>query len=86
MRRGMAAVIAFLRHGQPRVAPCTGYSPLLALLARRLTDDEVRLLATDLMGCGRPVSDVDIAAAILGVTDELPTADAIARVRQAGRS
>lgn len=79
-------MMAFLRRGQPRVAPCAGHSPLLALLARRLTDDEARLLAADLIGRGRaPVSDIDIAAAILAVTDELPTADAIARVRQAGR-
>lgn len=76
-------MIAFLRHGQPRVAPCTGYSPLLALLAPRFTDDEVRLVARDLIGDRRaPISDTDIAAAILAVTDELPSVDDIARVRR----
>lgn len=80
-------MIGYLRRGRPRAAPCTGHSPLLALLTRRLTDDEARSLAADLIGRGRsPVSDIDIAAAILAITDELPTADAIARVRQMGRA
>ena len=80
----MVAMMEFLRRGQPRVAPCTGHSPLLALLGRRLTDDEARSLAAGVIGGGRtPVSDIDIAAAILAITDELPTADAIARVRRA---
>jgi hypothetical protein len=82
--KGVAAMIAFLRCGQPRVAPSTGYSPLLALMARRLTDDEAQLAAAGLVRrCPTRTSDIDIAAAILAVTDELPTAADIARVRRA---
>jgi Protein of unknown function (DUF3349) len=79
----VAAAIAFLRCGQPRMAPSTGYSPLLALVARRLTDAEVQLVAAGLVKCHpNRISDIDIAAAILSVTDELPSADDIARVRR----
>ena len=87
MRKPMAAIIAFLRCGQPRVAPCTGYGPLLALMARRLTDDEAQQVARGLARCHPArVSDVDIAAAILAVTDELPSSDDIARVRRVSRA
>ena len=62
----VAAAIAFLRCGQPRMAPSTGYIPLLALMARRLTDAEAQMVAAGLFKCHpNRISDIDIAAAIL---------------------
>ena len=77
-----AKVVKFLRAGHPDVAPPTGYVPLLALLRRRLCDDEVLALAAEVAARGDVRLDgVDIAAAITRITHELPAAEDIDRVR-----
>lgn len=81
-RRAFAALIAYLRRGQPHMAPSLGYNPLLALLPRRLTDSDVDTLKTRLAQQHRAVSDVDIAVAIMAITDRLAARTDIERVRR----
>lgn len=42
----VAKMAAFIRTGYPHRVPKTDYFPLLALLRRRLSDDEVAAVAT----------------------------------------
>jgi len=64
------------------MAPSLGYNPLLALLPRRLTDSDVDTLKTRLAQQHRAVSDVDIAVAIMAITDRLAARTDIERVRR----
>ena len=76
------AVVDWLRAGYPQGIPERDYVPLLALLARRLTADEVATVAAQLRDEGRlPVTNTDIGELIMGVTDELPRGEDVARVR-----
>lgn len=80
MNRFLTSIVTWLRAGYPDGVPQNDYLPLLALLARRLTSDEVRLVARELNG--RPdFDDIDIGALIMRITDELPTPADIERVR-----
>ena len=77
------AVVGWLREGYPQGVPPQDYVPLLALLRRRLTDDEVAAVVNELMAGGEvPVDSVDIGASITKVTDALPSEDDIDRVRE----
>ncbi|OBI16083.1 DUF3349 domain-containing protein [Mycobacterium sp. E2497] len=79
----VSSVLAFLRAGYPNGAPALGYAPLLALLPRRVSDDEVTTIATKLGALERgPITNVDVGVAITRVTDELPSVDEIERVRR----
>lgn len=76
-------IIAFLRGGYPADAPTTGHVPLLALLRRRVTDNEVIAIGRSLIGQQRqPVDTADIGVQITHVTDDMPSAEDIARVRR----
>ena len=55
--------------------------PLIALLQRRLSDDEVKTVAKELMTRGE-FDAVDIGVLITEMTDGLPTPDDIERVRE----
>ena len=81
MNRFLSAIVSWLHAGYPEGVPPTDYLPVLALLTRRLTTDEVKLVAAQLMRQG-DFDDVDIGVAITQITDELPSADDIERVRQ----
>lgn len=81
MNRFLDAVVAWLRAGYPEGVPPTDYFPLLALLSRRLTADEVKEVAAELMKRG-DFDHVDIGVMITQVTDELPAPDDVERVRQ----
>jgi hypothetical protein len=82
--RIVGQVVGFLRAGQPLGAPSTGYLPLLALLPRRVTDEEIGALATRLAGHGvSAVSATDIGVAISKVIDDLPSE--VDRQRVTGR-
>ena len=48
----VARVVAFLRAGYPHGVPATDYVPLIALLRRRLSDDEVVAVASELAARG----------------------------------
>ncbi|OBG60846.1 MULTISPECIES: DUF3349 domain-containing protein [unclassified Mycobacterium] len=74
-------IVAFLRAGYPNGAPAHGYTPVLALLPRRVTDDEVATIATK-FPMPRSVSSVDVGVEITRVTDALPSVDEIERVRR----
>lgn len=76
----LTSIVTWLRAGYPEGIPPTDYFPVLALLTRRLTDDEVKQVAADLMTRG-DFDQVDIGVLISQITDELPTPDDIERVR-----
>jgi hypothetical protein len=76
-------MVAFVRAGYPQGVPETDYVPLLALLRRRLSDDEVAAVARDLAAHGALNIDIaDIGVAITRITDELPSADDLERVQR----
>lgn len=83
----LSAILGWLRAGYPDGVPETDYVPLLALLNRRLSADEVQEVAGAIVradkaadvACG--VDDVDIGVEITKITNELPSEDDVARVR-----
>ncbi|MGO9035654.1 DUF3349 domain-containing protein [Mycobacterium sp.] len=80
MNRFLTSIVAWLRAGYPEGIPPTDYFPVLALLSRRLSNDEVKAVARELMQQGN-VDDIDIGVLITQMTDELPSPDDIERVR-----
>jgi hypothetical protein len=79
----LARVVAFMRTGYPTCMPATGYVPLVALLHRRMTDDEITFITGELTvrRCW-PISNLDVGVAITRITNELPAPDDIASVRR----
>lgn len=78
--RTLAAILNWLHAGYPEGVPATDYFPLLALLNRQLTPDEVAAVATSLMADGDEVTRVDIGVAVTKLTNELPSEDDLRRV------
>jgi hypothetical protein len=78
----LARVVAWLRAGYPTGVPDRDYVALLALLRRRLTDDEVADVARELVASGtlRP-DQVDIGVAVSKVTGDVPSEDDVRRVQ-----
>jgi hypothetical protein len=81
VNRFLDAIVSWLRAGYPEGVPPHDYLPVLALLSRRLTTDEVKAVASELMQRG-DFDHVDIGVAITQITDELPSTDDIERVRE----
>jgi Protein of unknown function (DUF3349) len=78
----VARVVDWLRADYPAGLPDRDFVPLVALLRRRLTDDEVRAVARLLVEAGViPSGRVDIGSAIAKITTELPSQDDVERVR-----
>lgn len=77
----LAKIIAWLNAGYPEDVPGPDRVPLLALLKRRLTDDEVKIVAQDLIDAGK-FDPIDIGVLITQITDDVPSKDDIERVRQ----
>lgn len=77
----VSSIVAFLRAGYPAGMPAVGYAPLLALLPRRVSDDEIRLIIGKLVPRRRPVDNVDVGVEITRVTNEMPSVDDIGRVQ-----
>src|SRR5260370_30271056 len=76
-------MVAFVRAGYPHGVPETDYIPLLALLRRRLTDDEVAAVAAQLAARGElNIDTADIGAAITRITDQLPSPADLDRVQR----
>jgi hypothetical protein len=77
-------VVGFLRAGYPEGVPAHDYIPLLALLRRRLSDDEVIALAAELTssGSGTPVGGADVGVAITKLTDEVPSPEDTERIKR----
>jgi Protein of unknown function (DUF3349) len=76
----MTSIVAWLRAGYPEGIPPTDYFPVLALLSRRLSTDEVKAVAREFKHAAG-FDDVDIGVLITRLTDELPSPDDIERVR-----
>jgi len=78
----LAAVVGWLRAGYPDGVPEADYIPLVAVLARRLSPDEVRTVAVELCRQGQlPIDNIDIGTTITKVTNELPRESDVDRVR-----
>jgi hypothetical protein len=88
------SIVSWLRAGYPCGVPERDYVPLLALLARRLTAEEVSAVAAELVGQVDPgpaadsvngaaaaVDNGDIGVMITKITNEMPREEDIARVR-----
>jgi hypothetical protein len=69
-----------LRAGYPEGVPPTDTFAVLALLSRRLTNDEVKAVTHELVQRGE-FDKVDIGVLISKLTDELPSEEDIERVR-----
>jgi hypothetical protein len=80
VNRFLTSIVAWLRAGYPDGIPPTDYFPLLALLSRRLSNDEVKAVSRALMQRG-DFDDVDIGVLITQFTDQLPSPEDIERVR-----
>jgi len=76
----LAKIVAWITAGYPEGVPGPDRVPLFALLRPRLTDDEVKTVAKELMSRGE-FDEVDIGVLITRLTDELPDPDDIERVR-----
>ena len=81
MNRFLTSIVAWLRAGYPEGIPPTDYFPVLALLSRRLGNDDVKAVAHELMQRG-DFDDVDIAVLITQITDDLPSPEDVERVRE----
>jgi Protein of unknown function (DUF3349) len=78
----VSSIVAFLRAGYPAGLPGTGHVPLLALLPRRVTDDEITAIISKLaIHRRRPIDDADVGVEITHITDEMPAPDDIERVQ-----
>lgn len=80
VNRFLSSVVSWLRAGYPEGVPPTDTFALLALLANRLSNDEVKLVANELMLRG-DFDKIDIGVMISKLTDELPSEEDIERVR-----
>jgi len=75
-------VISWLTEGYPDGIPATDRVPLMALLRRRLTDEEVEEVAARLIDDARAgdIDTVDAGTLITRYTDELPAEQDMARL------
>lgn len=78
----LSGVLDWLREGYPAGIPGKDYIPVLALLRRRLTEDEVRDIAHEIAHRSPNGSSADIGVSITGITDALPSEDDVERVER----
>jgi hypothetical protein len=82
----LLGVLDWLREGYPAGVPPKDYIPLLALLRRRLTEDEVREIAHEVAGLGDgavgPDGTADIGVQISKLTDAMPSPEDIALIEE----
>jgi hypothetical protein len=79
----LTSILGWLRLGYPQGVPAQDYIPLLALLRRRLSDDETVWVAKEILASGHaPVGAADIGVLISKVTNEMPSEDDVQRVRE----
>ncbi len=79
----LESVLSWLRQGYPEGVPPKDYFPLLALLKRSLTEDEVVQAALSILkdgDSGTPVTDQQIHQAIREVTEKEPNPEEINQV------
>ena len=80
MNRFLTGIVSWLRAGYPNGVPQNDYLPILALLARRLSGEEVIQVARQLNHLPEP-GFVDIGSEIIRITDQLPAPSDVERVR-----
>lgn len=80
----LTKIVTWLNEGYPEDVPGPDRVPLFALLKRRLTDDEVKAVAQDLIDLGKfpGAESADIGVLITQMTDEMPSTDDIERVQE----
>jgi Protein of unknown function (DUF3349) len=76
----LSSIVSWLRAGYPQGIPPTDTFAVLALLTRRLSNDEVKAVANELIRRGE-FDNIDIGVAITQITDNLPSPEDIERVR-----
>ncbi|GAA4806674.1 DUF3349 domain-containing protein [Tomitella cavernea] len=77
----IAAVTGWLRAGYPEGVPPKDYFPLLAVLQRKLTDDEIREVVDALIeDVETPIEVSEIEDTIVRLTSESPLEDDVKRV------
>jgi S1-C subfamily serine protease len=77
----LAKIVAWINAGYPEGVPGPDRVPLMSLLNRRLTNDEVKAVAGELINRGE-FDHVDIGVLITQTTDELPRPEDVERVRE----
>ena len=80
MNAFLSKIVAWITAGYPEGVPGPDRVPLMSLLNRRLSNDEVKAVAQDLMARGE-FDHIDIGVFITQMTDELPQEDDVERVR-----
>ena len=76
-------IVVWLKGGYPHGIPEADYVPLLAVLRRRLTEDEIDELAERIVRGGLvPAVRLDVGAEYLRVTHELPSESEIRRISE----
>jgi hypothetical protein len=80
VNRFLTSIVEWLRAGYPDGVPPTDCFPVLALLARRLSNEEVQAVASELIRRGE-FDQIDIGVLITQITDDLPSPEDIERVR-----
>lgn len=81
MAHVLRSIVDWLRRGYPEGVPEADYIPLVALLRRRLTDQEVQEIAAEVLNSpDRPIDRTDIQVMITEVTDEMPSEVDLQRV------
>ncbi|MGC0364548.1 hypothetical protein ABH922_002532 [Rhodococcus sp. 27YEA15] len=79
----LASILGWLRAGYPNGFPEQDYVPLIALLRRQLSDDEVAELSAALLAeYPIPADPIDIGVLITKFTDSMPHEADVARVRE----
>ncbi|TPG25623.1 DUF3349 domain-containing protein [Mycolicibacterium hodleri] len=81
MNAFLAKIVAWITAGYPEGVPGPDRVPLMSLLNRRLSHDEVKAVAQALMDRGE-FDHIDIGVLITQMTDELPRDEDIERVRE----
>ena len=76
----LSSAVDFLRAGYPEGIPHQDYIPLLALLRRQLTDDEVIEVAQSVGSSTDPDVAAAVREAIIKITHEPPLQADLARV------
>jgi hypothetical protein len=77
----LGSIVNWIRAGYPEGIPPTDSFPVLAFLTRRLSNDEVKVVAKELMQRG-DFDNVDIGVLITQLTDQLPSEEDVERVKE----
>ena len=79
----VSSIIAFVRADYPAGMPATGYVPLAAMSRRRVSNDDITAITSELITHRRrSISTADVGVAITRITNQMPSQDDIARVQR----